>query len=115
MATLPLALATPVVTFDANGFARVSIGPARHNERWKVTRYVTQSPAVGCSLILYKNYESVLNVVDSTDNAVADVGGIQTYLHPGERLLWVWSNGISGNVVNGYVEGILEMRGVDIY
>lgn len=111
MADLSLPLVTSFTpVFNALGVAQGQVGPAKPFETWKFTRY-TVSASVPCSFTLYRNFISPSTVLDSTTAGQNDVGGIQCQLNPGEHVIGVWTNGLSGQNCACILEGIQVHRG----
>lgn len=94
--------------FDANGEARVVIGPKRSFERWKITNTaITTTSTLTTSFKLYRGMTATpSNLIDlSNFNGNDDVSDSVIELPSGENLLGVWMGGTPGAFATATVSG----------
>lgn len=95
-------------TFDANGEARVTVGPQRAFERWRITN--TAITTTSTNVTAFKLYRGVTaipsNLIDlSNFNGNDDVSDSVIELPAGEKLLGVWTGGTVGALATITVSG----------
>lgn len=94
--------------FDANGIARVSLGPDRQLESWRITlTTITTTSVLATVLKLYRQHETPSALVDvSRFNGNDDVSDSIIELIPTEKLLGVWTGGTPGAIATLTVSGM---------
>lgn len=80
--------------FDANGIARVTVGPTVYGESWRVRRMtVTSDSALDSDAKVYLNSEIDSRMVAGTWSGNRDFNETDLTLQTLDRLIVVWVNG----------------------
>lgn len=106
MSEIPLADSASAIA-DANGTARVSLGPLRSFEVWDVisTTVSNTGTAKVPTVRLYRGGEAPSRLIDGTYTGTLDTTDTRYKLRSGEKVLAVFTNASVGTQCTVTVEG----------
>ena len=112
MTTVPLFKeATAFLSDDGTGTGRCTaqLGPEKYGDTWQIKLMTTMNPATttDVQLRVYRNSETMGNMVDSTYSGRQDTSPCDITLRNGEKLIFVWTKGDIGTQCVARVEGDL--------
>lgn len=95
-------------TFDANGNASASLGPAVYGARWNVDRIVVSTTSTAITQCdVYRNVVSATTKIDSTRTGNNDTSETNIDLNAPDVLLFVWTGGTAGASATAVLAGTL--------
>lgn len=101
------------VTLDSNGGGRITFGPSKRGETWRIDRMVTNgTSAIEPEVNVYRNSETLNARVDFTPFGNDDISETTTELRlqDNDRLIVVYDTGSSGAQMIYRIEGLVEYR-----